>query len=258
MTQILETDIPHPDTAQPAPLPADPRRLRLAAWAGDVEMLETLLWHNGLDRAPDPAAQLAAVGEAVAASLEARAAAVTGALSDREIVEAGRDAMVATFDVSVHGVLRERFASVEHLDPRSSVPVAEGPEDDCPDTDPDDWDAVHRLEGRTPEELAAELRTAAGDCMAVAEVMARAGEPEAALRLARQSDAAAFEAYLVTAAALSGDDTLASVDVRWERARLLAADPDRDPVAARARLLELVGWAERDPLGRSFEPLPEV
>ena len=90
-----------------------------------------------------------------------------------------------------------------------------------------------------------------------AEVMARSGESDASLRLARQSDAAAFEAYLVTAAFLSGDAGLASVDVRWERARQVAAHPSGDASTTRARLLELVGSAERDALSRSFEPLPE-
>ncbi|MCW2773505.1 MAG: hypothetical protein JWN91_1831, partial [Nocardioides sp.] len=47
----------------------DLRMAQLAAWAGDVHVLEDLLWQNGLAQAPDPAAELAAVGESVAASV---------------------------------------------------------------------------------------------------------------------------------------------------------------------------------------------
>ena len=52
----------------------DTRSAQLAAWSADVSVLEQLLWDNGLGEAPDPDAQLAAVGGAVADALDAMSA----------------------------------------------------------------------------------------------------------------------------------------------------------------------------------------
>ena len=226
----------------------DVRRAQLAAWAADVHVLEELLWENGLGEAPDPYEQLAAIGEAVASAIEALAGDAPDDLSPREVVELARHAMVTTFDASVHELLEQRLSDLAHLEQVQPLPQAP--------------DARDRLAGRTHDELVSELRTAAADCMAVAQLMAAEGEPEAALRLARQSDDAAFEAHLVNAAVAAGDTALATVDLRWELAR--AAEADRaaqahpsdaeDKLLARRDLLgSLVGSAERPALDAVLE-----
>jgi hypothetical protein len=229
----------------------DLRRAKLAAWASDVHVLEELLWQNGLGDAPDPDAQLATLGEVVAGALEALADRAPNHLTARELVEAAREAMVTTFDESVHGLLTDRLAPLDHLDlcePVSHDAVRE---------------AERRLDGRTPEDLVAELRFAAADCMAVAQLLATEGEQEAAQRLAHQADAAAFEAYLIAAASLAGDERLVTVDLRWELGRGVLADRSAGGSKPglgdwRPAILALVGSAESGVLGRTLEALPET
>jgi hypothetical protein len=228
----------------------DVRRAQLASWAADVYVLEELLWENGLADAPDPVAQLAAVGQSVASALEALADGVTGDVMPRAVVQAAREAMVATFDESVHDVLLEQLPSLEHLEgcrPASAAPAASGAA------------PLARLGDRTAEELVAELRQAAADCVHLGEVMDVEGELTAADRMAHQADVATFEAYLVAAAIHAGDHQLASADLRWELARELrpvdaARTTDRSPFATlRRELIALVGSAEMETLWRAFE-----
>jgi hypothetical protein len=234
----------------------DVRRAQLASFAADVYVLEELLWENGLADAPDPVAQLAAVGQSVAAALEALADGVTGEVTGevmpRALVEAAREAMVATFDESVHDVLLEQLPSLSHLDgcrPASAVPAGA----------PTGLPALARLGDRTAEELVAELQQAAADCVHVGEVMDDEGEMTAADRMSHQADVATFEAYLVAAAVRAGDHQLASADLRWELARELrpvdlARSTDRSPFATlRRELIALVGSAEMEALYRSFQ-----
>ena len=212
------------------------RLAQLAAWASDVHLLEALLWQHGLAEAPDPAAALASIGESVAASVEQAAARLPedARLTAAEVLELARGAMVATFDESVHALLTDGFGTVAHLD-------------ECRPQDADaEPGAAARLGGRTAPELVDELRTAAADCMTMAELLAADGEAAAAARLARQSDAAAFEAYLVDAAVRSGDDTLATVDLRWS----LVADGDRP----HDRFADVVGSAEQEALLGELQP----
>jgi hypothetical protein len=227
------------------------RKALLAMWTADVHVLQLLLLESGLDRAPDPAAQLAAVGEAVNRSLAA--VSLDGA-TPREMIERSRDAMVATFDPSVHAMLMDRFLPLDHLD---AVP---GPSPDAADR------AVeHRLDGRTREQLVSDLEITAHDCMAVAEVMAGAGDREGALRQVHHADLASFEAALLRAAIGSGDETLASVDLSWDLAARAFAEhspgPDVGDVAAtvaawRERLVTCGGWAQAARLRASFLPVP--
>jgi hypothetical protein len=212
----------------------DLRMAQLAAWAADVHTLEDLLWENGLGHAPDPNAQLASIGDSVAASVEELARSLPDErLTARSLLDAAREAMVTTFDESVHGLLSDRLGDLEHLD----------------HVEPQDPAAGHtadRLDGRTPAELAAELRTAAADCATMATLLGAGGEDQAAARLSRQADAAAFEAYLVLAALRSGDHTLSTVDLRWD---LVAEKTGRD------RFASAVGSAEHAALHQDLEPV---
>ena len=212
----------------------DLRMAQLAAWAADVHTLEELLWENGLGQAPDPGAQLAAVGDSVAASIEELAHTLPDApVTARALLDAAREAMVTTFDESVHGLLADRLGDLEHLDHvdvAADAPVAR---------------TTDRLDGRTPAELAAELRVAAADCATMATLLGAGGEDQAAARLARQADAAAFEAYLVTAALRGGDHSLATVDLRWD---LVAEHTGRE------RFASAVGSAEHAALHLVLEP----
>lgn len=232
-----------------------PHMAQLAAWASDLKKLETLLWEHGLAGAPDPDVQLAAIGEVVAASLEAQGRQLAGDLSVRETVEMGRTAMAAAFDESVGGLLADRLMPLDHLD--ACVEAEPGAETEW--TGPET-----RLAGRTPAGMVSDLRLAAADCMAVAQVMLREGEEDTAVRLARQADAASFEAYLITAAVLAGDHALATVELRWDLAAWAEPWPEKPssgvvPTLSRQRqqLLAVVGAAEQEVLGAMFEPLLE-
>jgi hypothetical protein len=229
----------------------DVRRAQLASWAADLYLLEELLWENGLADAPDPAAQLAAVGESVATALESLAAGMSEELVPRAVVEAARRAMVSTFDESVHEVLLEQLPSLDHLDgctPDSTTSYGRGA-------------GADRLGKHTADELVAVLRQAAADCVHVGEVMDVEGEVTASHRMSHQADVATFEAYLIAAAIHSGDHRLASVDLRWELAQELnPADWDvdgrgtRNPFATlRRELISLVGSAEMEALWRTFQ-----
>lgn len=222
----------------------DLRMAQLAAWAGDVHVLEELLWERGVAQAPDPAAELAAVGESVAAAVEELAATLSdGPMTARGVVEAAREALVTTFDESVHGLLLDRLADLAQLDVRGS---GAGPDRRSR--------TLARLDGRTPDALAAELRTAAGDCATMAGLLAAGGEPDAACRLDHQADTAAFEAYLVGTALAAGDQTLVTVDLRWDLATgaVEAAADEAGP--RRERFAAVLGSVERDALARTFEP----
>lgn len=229
------------------------RLAQLAVWAADVHVLQTMLWENGLGAAPDPDEQLAAVGHAVTASLADHASATHAPLSPRESVERAREAMVSTFDESVHDSFAERFVPLDHLD-ELRPPVVETA----------DQSVARRLAGRTPEQLVADLHATAGDCMAVATVMLEEGDRSGALHQAQQADLAAFEAYLVAAAVVVGDEGLVTAELRWDLARaegLGELPHDVRDVAAvlselRDRLVGVVGPAEEVALRDCFEPLP--
>ena len=213
----------------------DARMAQLAAWAGDVHVLEQLLQENGIDQAPDPAAQLAAVGASVASAVEASAAALPNRpLTPREVVEVARTAMVSAFDASVHDLLAERLGDLRHLDEVEARETAT------------DGATTDRLAGRPADELWSELRTAASDCAMMAHLLAAEGAAQAAARLSRQADAAAYEAYLVLAAMRSGDVSFATVDLRWD----LLADVT---MPAREDFADAVGTAERGSLEASLE-----
>jgi hypothetical protein len=223
----------------------------LAQCAADVEVLQQLLWENGLDESPDPEEQLAAVGEAVSESLAVTGAENGSAGTAREAVERFRHAVVATFDESVHALLTERFVALQHLE---GVPVSfERARDD----------ALDRLAGRTPVALVDDLRATAHDCLAVAEVMLEEQDIAAALRQLWQADLATFEAYLVDAAMRAGDTDLATVALRWEMARTLVPGPpeatdeiDEAVTVWREALVGVVSAAEAASLRAGFSPVP--
>jgi hypothetical protein len=219
----------------------------LAIWAADVQMLESLLWENGLASAPDPQGQLRSVGEAVVDSLTTGLAASPA--TARSLVEDARTAMTATFDVSVHGLLAERFTALDHLD-EAVLPSAALPEPVN----------ATRLDGRSVTQLIADLRVAAADCIAVARVMSAAGRTQDAWHHVRLSDAAALEGYLLDAATKAGDTRLGSVDLRWDLAVSVMAASPRDPkdldravAEYRGRLAGILGFTERRVLLAAFE-----
>lgn len=224
----------------------DARRALLALWAADVRSLQQLLFESGLGSAPDPQAQLVAVADAVVEAMTSFATDPSEHVDPRALITAARAAMAAAFDESVHGLLQERFSAVDHLDglePVSGVGRAERGND---------------LSGRTPEQLAGDLMTAAGDCAAIASELARAGDAVGAAAQQRLADGGCFEAYLTQVAAMTGDSGLVTVDLRWD----LAANghsgwEQEEPVAddVRGRLAEAVGVLERDVLRTWFDAL---
>lgn len=230
----------------------EPRLALLAMWTADVHVLQLLLLESGLDRAPNPSAQLAGVGEAVNRSLTAIS--LEGA-TPREFLERSREAMVATFDESVHAMLVNRFLPLDHLD------AVGGPAVDAADR------AVEqRLDGRTCEQLVAELEATAHDCVAVAGAMLVAGDSEGALRQMHHADLASFEAFLLGAAMASADETLASVDLSWDLAARAfterpthlvdGADVEATVNAWRERLVVFGGWVQAERMRASFLAVP--
>jgi hypothetical protein len=224
------------------------RMAMLAMWAADVEVLQSLLWERGLGSAPDPDAQLAAVAAAVDSSLRGRLCDVTAPADAKTVVVQARAALTAAFDESVHVLLEERFLALDHLECPLPPAGAAG-----------ESRAV-RLDGRSAPELVTNLRTAAADCMAVAGAMAEAGLPEDALHQARLADVASFEVYLIIAALAAGDDTLATVDLRWDIAIAaldalveLPADLGEAIRVGRDALVGSVAPSEEDALRSAFE-----
>jgi hypothetical protein len=222
----------------------------LALWAADVQVLQSLLWESGLGSAPDPDAQLAAVGRAVETSLRNDTSEV-GSTSVTSVLQRARTAMMATFDASVHARLIERFLSPEHLSGLrlpTSTTARQSPS--------------RRPGDRSSQELSDDLRVAAADCMAVSACMAREGLESDARAQARLADMASFEAYLVEAATAVGDSSLATVDLRWDIATSavehITDAPEGLPEAVqqvRDTLLLAVGPAEVEALRATFEPV---
>lgn len=229
----------------------DARLALLAMWTADIRVLQALLWENGLGSAPDPDAHLAAVSQAVGASLTDCADATDLPMAPREAVERARQAMIDTFDDSVHAMLVERLIPLDHLD---SLPA--------PLAGDDERSRIRRLAGRSAEELVADLRATAGDCMAVAVAMADGGDLAGAISLARQADLASFEAYLVDAAIRVDDGALATVDLRWNLAeagdpRAYSAPVDLEQAVnkLRDRLVGVIEPGEETGMREYFEPM---
>lgn len=223
----------------------------LALWATDVLALQCLLWESGLGSAPDPDAELEAVGRAVDTSLRNDTTEDDGSSTATSALQRARTALMSTFDASVHAMLIERFLSPEHLN-GLRLPSRTDARDSRPS----------RLGDRSPHELSEDLRVAAADCMAVSTCMARAGLSDDALAQARLADLASFEAYLVEAATAVGDASLATVDLRFDIAasavERLTDTPDELPAAVeqvREVLVGAVGPAEADALRATFEPV---
>lgn len=229
----------------------DARLALLALWAADVLALQSLLWERGLGSAPDPDAQLAAVGRAVDGCLRHDTGGAGPASTVASALRRARTAMMSTFDSSVHAVLRERFVSPEHLE-QLPVPAADAAQEA----------RRNRLGDRSVQELSEDLRVAAADCMAVSSWMARAGLAPDALAQARLADMASFEAYLLEAATVVGDGSLATVDLRWDIATSAIENITDVPAGLqdavtqlREVLLRAVGPAEGDALRATFEPV---
>jgi hypothetical protein len=223
----------------------------LALWAADVLIVQSLLWESGLGSAPDPDAQLAAVGRAVDSSLRDDSAPVDPSGSVTSALQRARTALLSTFDASVHAMLTERFVSPGHLDGLSVA--GEGAVLDA---------RRSRLGDRSAQELSEDLRVTAADCMAVSAWMARSGLAADAMAQARMADLASFEAYLVEAAVAVGDTSLATVDLRWDIATAaveniidLPAGLSDSVQHLREILLGAVGPAEGDALRATFEPV---
>lgn len=225
----------------------------LAMWMSDVHALQLLLMENGLHLAPDPAAELAGVGEALSGSLSSMSA---DDATPQELLARAREAMVATFDESVHGALMRRFLPVDHLnvfDGWTAMSV--------------DRIAEQRLGGRTSSQLVSQLESTAQDCMAVAAELVAVNDTEGALHQIYQADLASFEAFLTRVAVECGDEALVTVTLSWDlaaRADAEQAFAEFDHAASlaaavnswRERLVVFGGWAQAGRMWAYFLPLP--
>lgn len=226
----------------------------LTTWAVEMHRLEETMWESGLQLALDPHADLAAIGEAVASAVEALADGIQDDVTARGVLHQAREAMLSPLDESLHELVIDGFLRLDHL------------ADLVPTQGRRNGHAADRLEERTAEQLVVELLGAAGDCMAVARELVVEDEFDAAARMARQADVATFEAFLVAAASLAGDDELGSVQMRWDLARELTpgafgtgsgvAGVAASVAEQRRYLLGLLGAAEQAVLGQTFETPP--
>jgi hypothetical protein len=214
----------------------DTRRAILSIWAADLATLQCLLWDSGLGLAPDPDAQLAAVGQIVVDSV-GKYAVEAGPATPRQAVERARTAMMQPFDESVHTSLTERFVPIDHLDAaRTSL---DAPRREVP------------LDGRSARQLIEDLRLTATDCTAVASAMESAGFAEDARNQLQMAGLACFEAHLIDVALRVGDSALLSVDLRWQLAQRMLADTSIRASVSDV-LLQVVGPEESIALGERF------
>lgn len=230
----------------------------LAMCASDLETLRKLLWENGLDRAPDPDGQLGAVAQAVLDSLTGVTATSDSPSTAREAAELFRQALVTTFDPSVHALLTQRLLPLDHLDDVASLDEqASGSAEERASGSTD-----KHTPDRPADALVADLRRTAADCAVVSELMADEGDLPGALAQVWQADLATFEACLVRTAVAAGDTDLATVDLRWDLARGLVTPPDgseafADLVATwRDAFTEAVTSREAAALRAAFPPAP--
>lgn len=210
----------------------DLRKAVLTQWAADLRVLQSLLWENGLGQAPDPAAGLHAVADALQGSWTQYADHLAGAGSARDLVDRARAALAAVFDPSVHALLASRLTPLDHLD---HVPVAARP---APEQTYRDW--------RSAEELLRDLRVAGQDAVRVARTLVDEDAREADDQR-WQATLAMFEAHLVRSALLAGDDDLITAELRWELAgaRLAADGAPADSSALRSALASVLGPVEQ-------------
>jgi len=227
------------------------RLAALALWVADVQVLISLLWESGLGSAPDPDAQLAEVADAVDMSLREHTGSLDGTTTVISALQNTRAALTAAFDESVHTLLNERFVSLAHLD---GLPV--------PGPAAAERARTARLGDRSPQQLSDDLRVAAADCMAVFAAMARSGLNGDALEQAQLADLASFEAYLIEAAIAAGDNSLVTVDLRWDLATSTIRNIVEKPADLREAvnqfreiLTRTVGPAEDGALRATFEPV---
>lgn len=224
----------------------DTRGTVLATWAADVRAVQLVLWDAGLHSAPDVDGAIGTVGEAVVAAVTEGD--LSSAVSLRGLVERGRQAMVSAFDATVHELVRDAFTDLDHLDalPRATAGAT-------------NRSIAARLDGRSGEQLVADLLATSADSRLVARVMAEVGDDDEARRQEAAAALAAFEAYLVLSSAASGDMSLATTDLRWDLAALLADAADLgDPDRLRAVLRTVVAPAELSALHAVLDlSLPE-
>lgn len=223
----------------------DARRAVLATWAADVRALQHVLWENGLGTAPDAEQALGQVAEAVVSAVAASD--IADATGLRAVLEGARDALTSAFDPSVHETLRAAYVDLDHLDTLTAGSSAGEANRSVSD----------RLGGRSGEQLVGDLLATAHDARIVARVMDEVGDHAEAQRQQASAFLAAFEAYLVLAAAASGDATLATADLRWDLAALKADGMDAEPHRLREAMREVVVPAEEDVLLEVVDrPLP--
>jgi hypothetical protein len=210
----------------------DVRKAVLTQWAADLRVLQSLLWENGLGQAPDPAAGLLAVADALQGSWAQHVDHLRGAGSARDLVDRARAALAAAFDPSVHALLASRLTPIDHLE-------------HVADADPGPSGSTYR-DWRSPAELLRDLRVAGQDAERVARALADedGGESDDPRW---QAVLAMFEAYLVRSALLGGDDDLLTAELRWElaAARVAAGETPGDSRRLRSALTDVLGPAER-------------
>lgn len=224
----------------------DTRRAVLATWAADVRAVQLVLWEGGLHSAPDIDHAFGTVGEAVVAAMADGD--LDSVASLRDLVEKARQSMVSAFDGAVHELVRDAFIDLDHLDALPGATAGAS-----------NRSVADRLDGRSGEQLVADLLATSMDSRLVAQVMAEVGDDDEARRQEVAATLAAFEAYLVLSSAAAGDVSLVTTDLRWDLAALVADLADLgDPDRLRAVLRTVVAPAELSALLAVLDlPLPE-
>lgn len=222
-----------------------------AMWASDMHTVQAVIWERVMVASPQPDEQFFAITKTLAKALlqcqmraEERSTAV-------DCVAEARSGLAFAFDPAALRVIGTKVAPVDHLDGLRAPTVG------------DLWSCQQeRLGGRSAAEVVAERKQASADGVAVAMGMYGEGRLDDAQAQAWRADWAAFEAYLIDAATAIGDESLISVDLRWELATsVISAIPSLpygflDAVTVvRDRLLVVVGPVEAHRLAEYFTPL---
>lgn len=220
-----------------------------ALWAADIATVQMIAWERIMIASPNPDRQFFAVAKTVVDALSAYAVStVSEPLTAYDVVQAARAGLEQAFDDSFLHLLRDRYVPVDHLmtlrapTPQDAVTAVQS-----------------RLEGMSVNDFVAHRLQVADHAIGQAREQAAAGNTDTAIAQAYQADLAAFEAYLVEAARVVGDNFLITVDLRWalaseaiSRIPALPADVASASATIRDVLASTVGPVEADRLRQRF------
>ncbi|MGV8847480.1 hypothetical protein [Tessaracoccus sp.] len=219
-----------------------------ALWMADMCAVQAVMWERILIASPKPDEQFFAIATSVSRALSLHALTGTAQPDAASTIQAARDGLAQAFDEVAMRLLAARLTPLDHL---VGLPA--------PDQAGADAVLARRLSGSSPEQLIVQRNRSAAESMNTAAGLHRRGCHADAVTHAYQSDMAIYEAYLLEAARVVGDEFLMTVDLRWELAYMqitslpsLPSDYVEATTLIRAKLKETVSPTEADTLDERF------